>query len=238
MSITNECNGENECYETVFTKSNTSPNQGSQNQSPQGTNSQSATYHPNDNGSMTDGVPPQRNAAEESTSQPTPSPKQYDDEDWDPAHPARVGSILVLSDQDSERYQKFSHVRQTFKHLMGPFHITNPTSGLSMMVDSETCVENGMPLKAAPDNHDDVKQQFYLGQHGSLFSAPCPGLVMSVSDSPNDNSIKLETFVLGEKKQKWQFRDGTVASVLYPEAVIGAVVSRLVMCCSLTCCHC
>ena len=98
---------------------------------------------------------------------------------------------------------------------MGPFSVVNPINGLAMAVDGITC-SNGASLSSSTDDHTSLSQQFYLGQHGSIFSAQCPGLVLAVhnSTSTNNFSVALEIFQINQNKLKWKFANGMVESVL------------------------
>ena len=103
---------------------------------------------------------------------------------------------------------------QLFHPLMGPFSIVNPNSGSALTVDEGICA-NGMNLSSAPDDMKNPRQKFYLGQHGSIFSAQCPGLVIA-ADPSNDGTnidIKLQNFRINEKTQKWKFINGMIESV-------------------------
>ena len=92
---------------------------------------------------------------------------------------------------------------------MGPFSIVNPISGLAMAVDGSIC-SNGLNLISNVDDHTNKSQQFFLGQHGSIISAQCPGLVLAAKDS---SSVILEIFQMNQKKLKWKFANGMVESV-------------------------
>jgi hypothetical protein len=48
-------------------------------------------------------------------------------------------------------------------------------------------------MTAKLDDYLNNSQQFYLGQHGLIHSAACPGLAISVDDSHTEPSIKLKT---------------------------------------------
>ena len=131
---------------------------------------------------------------------------------WRNNIPPKVGSALILSTSHAQRYQQWSKERQLFKFLMGPFSIVNPSNGLAVTIASDVCAV-GMGLVSQPDNNTLEMQQFYLGQHGSIFSKSCLGLVISASTK---DTIKLETFRLGKKHQKWKFTAGMVESVAFP----------------------
>jgi hypothetical protein len=78
-----------------------------------------------------------------------------------------------------------------------------------------------MLLKSNEDDHTDAAQKFYLGQHGSIFSAACPGLVLSANnDTSHGFLLRLDTFRVGAKNLKWMFVNGTIESVLYTNMVI------------------
>ena len=96
---------------------------------------------------------------------------------------------------------------------MGPFSVVNPNSELAMTVDDGTC-SNGLSLSSNADDHTSIRQQFYLGQHGSIFSAQCPGLVLAADNSTDNFSITLEIFQMNQKKLKWKFANGVIESVL------------------------
>ena len=96
---------------------------------------------------------------------------------------------------------------------MGPFSVVNPNSELAMTVDDGTC-SNGLSLSSNADDNTSIRQQFYLGQHGSIFSAQCPGLVLAADNSNNNFSITLEIFQMNQKKLKWKFANGVIESVL------------------------
>ena len=99
---------------------------------------------------------------------------------------------------------------------MGPFSLVNPNSGLALGVEHDDHCANGMKIKSAPDDHSTTRQKFYLGQHGSIFSANCPGLVVASPDSAISSHVKLEIFRINEKKLKWKFSDGMIESVSRP----------------------
>lgn len=110
---------------------------------------------------------------------------------------------------------------------MGPFSLVNPNNGLSITVEGLRC-SSGMALTPQVDDPNNQRQQFYLGQHGSIFSLFCPGLVLSVSNSTDTDGsyfIQLEVFHLNDKKMKWRFLDGMIESVFYPGMVIEVSVS-------------
>jgi hypothetical protein len=102
---------------------------------------------------------------------------------------------------------------------MGPFSIVNPISRLAMTVDGDTC-SNGVSLSSNADDHTSIRQQFYLGQHGSIFSAQCPGLVLAADNSTDKFSVALDIFQMNEKKLKWKFANGMVESVLLSGMVL------------------
>ena len=104
---------------------------------------------------------------------------------------------------------------------MGPFSIVNPISGHALAAEDGTCA-NGMSLNSEIDDHTSSRQKFYLGQHGSIFSAQCPGLVIAADGSNDSNSVNLEIFQQSEKKLKWKYIDGMVESVLYSDMVLAA----------------
>ena len=82
---------------------------------------------------------------------------------------------------------------------------------------------HGATLTTSQDDYTSSQQQFYLGQHGSIFSAHCPGLVIAISnDEGGSNSISLQTFQLNEKKMKWKFATDThtIDSVAYPDMIL------------------
>ena len=99
---------------------------------------------------------------------------------------------------------------------MGPFSIVNRNSGLAFAVDDSTCA-NGMSLSLADDDHTSLTQQFYLGQHGSIFSAKCQGLVIEAIDM---DSVQLQIFRVDDKTQKWKFTDGMIESAMHPGMVL------------------
>ena len=103
---------------------------------------------------------------------------------------------------------------------MGPFSVVNPNNGLAFEIEDSTCA-NGMSLNSAVDDHTNARQRFYLGRHGSIFSAHCPGLVIASNDSGGTSAVKLEVFRINEKKMKWKFSNGTIESV----AVEGAALA-------------
>eukprot|EP00956_Cyclotella_meneghiniana_P044196 scaffold306411_cov139-Cyclotella_meneghiniana.AAC.1 len=157
------------------------------------------------------GPPKQQDNTKSPTAAFTDEPQKVETE-WDPATPPSIGSTVILSDLNVERYQKWTKQRQLFHPLMGPFSIVNPNSGLAMTVDHGTC-SNGLSLSSSTDNHTSIRQQFYLGQHGSIFSAQCPGLVLAADNSTDDFSVALEIFLINQKKLKWKFANGMVESV-------------------------
>jgi hypothetical protein len=96
---------------------------------------------------------------------------------------------------------------------MGPFTLVNPDNELAITLEDNTC-SDGLSMIAKIDDYLNNLQQFYLGQHGLIHSAACPGLVISVDDSTNEPSIKLKTSTLGENGRKWKFVDGRIESAL------------------------
>ena len=111
---------------------------------------------------------------------------------------------------------------------MGPFGIVNGNNGLALAVNDNVC-KNGMSLISADDDHADKKQQFYLGQHGSIFSAQCPGLVIEATGSNENSPVQLAIAVLGDNKQKWKFTNGMVESVEYPGMVLAINNSAIML---------
>ena len=99
---------------------------------------------------------------------------------------------------------------------MGPFSIVNSKSGLAFAVDDSVCA-NGMSLTLADDDHTSLTQQFYLGQHGSIFSAKCRGLVIESIDMV---SVQLQIFRVKDIKQKWKFTHGMIESVMHPGTIL------------------
>ena len=99
---------------------------------------------------------------------------------------------------------------------MGPFSLVNPNSGLALEVEHHDHCANGMNLKSVSDDHTTTRQKFYLGQHGSIFSAHCPGLVIASHDLAESSPVKLEAFRINEKKLKWKFSNGMIESVKRP----------------------
>ena len=102
---------------------------------------------------------------------------------------------------------------------MGPFIIGGGKHEkiLAFEIEAGTC-RNGMLLNPTYliDNKE-TRQKFYLGQHGSIFSAHCPGLVIaSQNEQSEDQTIKLEAFRINDKKMKWKFSDGMIESVSKP----------------------
>eukprot|EP00956_Cyclotella_meneghiniana_P003491 scaffold4251_cov37-Cyclotella_meneghiniana.AAC.6 len=149
------------------------------------------------------GGPPEQGDATNSPTAAYTNKSRKVEAEWDPATPPSVGSTIILSGLNAERYQKWTKQRQLFHPLMGPFSVLNPTSGLAMTVDGGTC-SNGLSLSSTTDDHTSIRQQFYLGQHGSIFSAQCPGLVVAADNSTDNFSVKLEIFQINQKKLKWE----------------------------------
>ena len=131
--------------------------------------------------------------------------------EWDNNTPPQVGLSLILSTRQAQRYQTWNKERQLFKSLIGPFSIVDPSNGRAVTMTSGAC-KTGMGLASQADDYTSERQQFYLGQHGSIFSKSCLGLVISAS---KDGTVKLETFRLSEKHQKWKFASGTVENVAF-----------------------
>jgi hypothetical protein len=96
---------------------------------------------------------------------------------------------------------------------MGPFTLVNPANELAIALENGPC-SDGLSMTAKPDDYLNNRQQFYLGQHGLIHSAACPGLVISVDDSNTEPSIKLKTSSLGDNRLQWKFVDGMIESVL------------------------
>ena len=94
--------------------------------------------------------------------------------------------------------------------------MVDPNSGLAFTVEVGTCAI-GMSLKSATDDHTSNRQRFYLGQHGSIFSAQCPGLVIAAAE---DSTVKLDIFHINKKKLKWKFSHGMIESVSSPGKVL------------------
>ena len=115
--------------------------------------------------------------------------------EWDNNTPPQVGSSLILSTRQAQRYQKWNKERQLFKSLIGPFSIVDLSNGHAVTMTYGAC-KAGMGLASQADDHTSERQQFYLGQHGSIFSKSCLGLVISAS---KDDTITLETSRLGKK---------------------------------------
>ena len=108
---------------------------------------------------------------------------------------------------------------------MGPFSIVNPSTGRAVALAGEVC-KNGMDLVSQADDYKSERHHFYLGQHGSIFSKMCLGLVISASE---DGTVKLETSRLDKKHQKWKFAGGEVETVAFPGKVIVANGRTLVL---------
>ena len=148
------------------------------------------------------------------------SPRQYTASDnfttqvsWKDSSPPIIGLPIVLSAERAQQYQKWTKEQQLFKPLMGSFSIVNPSSGYALTVTDDMC----KALSSHADDFTSERQQFYLGQHGSIFSKFCPGHVIAVDAS---NSIKLEMFLLGATNLKWKFTKGTIESVKVAGMVI------------------
>eukprot|EP00956_Cyclotella_meneghiniana_P044135 scaffold302880_cov113-Cyclotella_meneghiniana.AAC.1 len=159
------------------------------------------------------------NATEESTAASYSNTVETQTAVWDGTTYPSSGSTIVLSDFNAERFQKWTKQHQLFHPLMGPFSIVNPHSGLALAVEDGTCA-NGMSLNSETDDHTSSRQMFYLGQHGSIFGAQCPGLVIAADSSSHSSAIRLEIFQHNEEKLKWKFTNGMVESVLYPGMVL------------------
>lgn len=144
---------------------------------------------------------------------------------WKNNSPPKIGSSIILSSSNALRYQKWTKEYQIFKALMGPFSIINPTKGLAVTVVDGMC-KSGMELVSQLDNPTNERQQFYLGQHGSIFSKICPGLVF---DAGEDNSVKLETFRIGKVHLKWKFTGGMIESAEFPGKVIDNDANEMTM---------
>jgi len=158
------------------------------------------------------GGPPEQNAT---TNSPTSSYNEKAREvetEWDQAKPPSVGSKVILSNISAERYQKWTKQRQLFHPLMGPFSVVNPSSGHALAVPDGICA-NGMDLGSTIDHHTSTTQQFYLGHHGSIFSAQCPGLVLAADNSTDSFFVQLKIFSINNKDLKWKFTNGTIESV-------------------------
>ena len=85
-------------------------------------------------------------------------------------------------------------------------------------ISVEGACSHGATLKALDDDHTNSKQQFFLGQHGSIFSVHCPGLVIAKSDT---GTITLQTFRLNQNKMKWKFDAvNTISSVADPTQIL------------------
>eukprot|EP00956_Cyclotella_meneghiniana_P016363 scaffold25814_cov57-Cyclotella_meneghiniana.AAC.3 len=163
--------------------------------------------------------PSPKEDAEKKSNQTSYTEKELSQEKkWEASKPASVGSLIVLSSKNSERYQKWSKQHQLFHPMMGPFSIVNPQTGQAITVEDKKC-SSGLLLTSEVDDPTNKRQQFYLGQHGSIFMADCPGLVLS---SEKKSTITLEVFKTGNDKLKWKFVDGTIESVSYPGMVLVA----------------
>eukprot|EP00956_Cyclotella_meneghiniana_P014877 scaffold22483_cov30-Cyclotella_meneghiniana.AAC.1 len=148
------------------------------------------------------GPPKQSDATNSPTAAYSEKPQEVETV-WDNATPPAVGSTVNLSDLHAERYQKWTKQRQLVHPLIGPFSLVNPNNGHAISVDHGTC-SNGLGLSSTSDNHTSLRQQFYLGQHGSIFSAQCPGLVLAAGSSTDNFSVTLEIFQINQKKLKWK----------------------------------
>eukprot|EP00956_Cyclotella_meneghiniana_P041795 scaffold240115_cov36-Cyclotella_meneghiniana.AAC.2 len=170
-------------------------------------------------GNTSFGGPPKQSDATNSPTAAYTNKYQEAKTEWDPATPPSVGSTVTLSELNAERYQKWTKQRQLFHPLMGPFSIVNPNSELAMTVDDGTC-SNGLGISSSTDDHTSIRQQFYLGQHGSIFSAQCPGLVLAADNTTDNFSVALEIFQMNQKKLKWKFANGVIESVLLSHMVL------------------
>ena len=94
--------------------------------------------------------------------------------------------------------------------------MVNRNSGLAFAVDDSVCA-NGMSLTLVADDHTSLTQQFYLGQHGSIFSAKCRGLVIEAIDM---DSVQLQILRVKDNTQKWKFTNGMIENVLHPGMVL------------------
>ena len=101
---------------------------------------------------------------------------------------------------------------------MGLFSIVNPNNTRAVALASDVC-QVGMDLVSQTDNHTSEKQQFYLGQHGPIFSKCCLELVILANE---DDTAKVQTFRLGTKTQTWKFVNGRVESVAFPGKIIAS----------------
>jgi len=148
---------------------------------------------------------------------------------WTEETTPTAGSPVSLSSGIRERYHKWTKSYQVFRPLMGPFSLVNPSNQLAITADTEDGIgicANGMRLKAAIDSTSNKKQQFYMGKHGSLFSSACPGLVISAdasnaTDADFDPTLRLQTFRLDDKNNKWKLRKGAISSVNHAGMVVG-----------------
>ena len=104
---------------------------------------------------------------------------------------------------------------------MGPFSLVNPLVGSAMTVNQDSSCSHGMPLSSEEDDYANPAQKFYLGQHGSIFSAVCPGLVLSADDNFNmTSSVTLKAFRLDDQNLKWVFANGKIESVLHNQSMV------------------
>ncbi len=164
----------------------------------------------------------------------TPADNSTSTLEWVDNTPPDVGSSIVLASLNSKRYQKWTKEHQLFHPLMGPFSIVNPINRLAIAVADGVC-SNRMALQSQTDDHTKRTQMFYLGQHGSIFSAACPGLVIttdstSSTDGAFDPTIKLQTIQTRKHKEenshlKWKFSNGRIESVMHQSMVIGGYLN-------------
>ena len=136
--------------------------------------------------------------------------------EWRDVVQPSAGSQITLSRLNDGSYQSCEKKYQMFEPLAGPFSIVSLTRSeesalnLAITVDGSVC-RAGMGLAHQTDNHTNTRQQFYLGQHGAIFSSFCPGLVISVGEDIS-GSITLETSQLNMPRLKWIFTNGTIES--------------------------
>ena len=153
--------------------------------------------------------------------------------EWRDVVQPSAGSQITLSRLNDGSYQSCEKKYQMFEPLAGPFSIVSLTRSeesalnLAITVDGIVC-RAGMGLVYQTDNHTNTQQQFYLGQHGAIFSSFCPGLVIS-ADEGVPRSITLEPVQLDTPRMKWKHASGMIESAANPGMVVANTLSGRAM---------
>ena len=98
---------------------------------------------------------------------------------------------------------------------------------LAITVDGSVC-RAGMGLVYQTDNHSNTRQQFFLGQHGAIFSSFYPRLFISAGEGV-PRSIILKPFQLDTLRMKWTFASEMIESAVDQDMVVANTHSSTAM---------